>query len=45
MVDVRSGNDAVQALLSGDAQVASGYIGNVITMAAKGQALGPSSPP
>lgn len=39
IIDVRSGNEAVQALLSGDAQVASGYIGNVLTMTAKGQPL------
>lgn len=39
VIAVQSGNEAVQALLSRDAHVASGYIGNVITMTAKGQPL------
>lgn len=39
IVDVGAGTNAVQSLLSGDAQAASGFVGNAITMAAKGQAL------
>ncbi len=39
LLDVGSGSKAVQAVLAGDAQAASGYIGNAITTTAKGQPL------
>ena len=39
LVDVGAGTNAVQAVLAGEAQAASGFAGHTITMAAKGQAV------
>lgn len=39
LVDVGAGTNAVQAVLAGEAQAASGFAGHTITMAAKGQAI------
>jgi NitT/TauT family transport system substrate-binding protein len=39
LVDVGAGTNALQAVLAGEAQAASGFAGHTITMAAKGQAI------